>query len=276
MQKSFCVDGNAGDENNRFSALNYFTNLYSNSFETDASTIDERNRHTALAHIWSYSNTSTYVQNAVVVDPIISGCMWLMVEELDRAGLGHTLASFLNYLNESFKNKLTLVAPFFTTAHGLSDVNETIRFFGLHSVFHGSRFFAQPFNISKIINVGNASVGCDSSSLRESVNAFTMRNNQSNCAKGNVVFLCFNKMTKFHLKIASSAANVLIPLRGSFLSGEDFPLYSSKPYMITNRLFGEQEGSYPSIVAKFSVELRLHNSDRDSHSQRRHTPIEKD
>jgi len=273
VSKPLLLRCNSMDDDNFFPPRNSDATRFSLRFRY--SSFHERNRVQALSYIREHSNITTYDQNAVVVDPVISGCMWLLVEKLDREGLGHSLASFINYLYEAYVNKLTLVVPFFTKAHGLSDVNEFIRYFGLHTIFHGFRNVSPITNIT-VVNVENIMRNCDSISLKKSVDSFRQSNNHPTCDKGNVLFLCFNKNTDFALKIATSAEHVLIPLRGSFLTGyisSVTVVRKSVTLSLKNRLFRRKEESYPSVFATCVEELRVDNTCCDSYSQRRHTSI---
>jgi len=271
VSKPLLLRCNSMDDDNFFPPRNSDATRFSLRFRY--SSFHERNRVQALSYIREHSNITTYDQNAVVVDPVISGCMWLLVEKLDREGLGHSLASFINYLYEAYVNKLTLVVPFFTKAHGLSDVNEFIRYFGLHTIFHGFRNVSPITNIT-VVNVENIMRNCDSISLKKSVDSFRQSNNHPTCDKGNVLFLCFNKNTDFALKIATSAEHVLIPLRGSFLTGYISSVTVVRKFVtlsLISRLFGRKGESYPSIFATCVEELRVDNTYCDSYSQRRHT-----
>jgi hypothetical protein len=73
------------------------------------------------------------------LDPVWSNCTWLRLQHFERAGLGHTFDGWSYYLRFAIDHKITLWAPFFSTEHGVCNLNETTSYFGFHSVFYWAR-----------------------------------------------------------------------------------------------------------------------------------------
>jgi len=151
-----------------------------------------------------------------VLSPEYSSCAWLQVNYVERAGLGHSLSSFVNYLADAVRNSLTFHSSFFTSAHNLCDLNETANFFGLHSVFFRSRY--PTLNNSVIIDIENSTMRCNSSSIYDAVVSYKKDHGNFDCRNKHVIFRCYNKNAPFYERVAKSITGVSNILHASFLS----------------------------------------------------------
>ena len=160
-------------------------------------------------------NSLDFAQELSTIDPNASSCSWLQGDSIDRAGLGHTLASFVKYLQDAVQNSLTYHSSFFTTAHNLCDIHETIYFFGFHTVFLHAR---SPSPRAKYVDVGKGTKGCTSESITREVSAYRSTHGPFNCINGDIVFKCHNKDEPFQKRISSNIKDVANILRSVFSS----------------------------------------------------------
>lgn len=141
------------------------------------------------------------------LDPSISECAYLVVQHVERAGLGHTLACFGKYLQDALSQKLTYFSPFYSAAHDMCNLNETAHFLGLHPAFFWAR---QPSVNSTVVEVGNlkSKRGCTTFSLAAAVQSFKASHGGSfSCAThGDVVFRCHNEREDFQKRFLRSSA----------------------------------------------------------------------
>jgi hypothetical protein len=90
----------------------------------------------------SCNNNNHTIGELATLDQTISGCAWLTVDYVDRAGLGHTLSCWMKYLLDAVENNLTYYSPFYSAAHNNAPfLYESANFFGFHTAyFWGNRF----------------------------------------------------------------------------------------------------------------------------------------
>jgi len=170
----------------------------------------------ALVHVRTTASPNLSAELAAL-HPNYSGCAWLEVEVVERAGLGHSFAAWLKYLKDAVVHNLTYHASFYTSAsHDFTcDLNETAHFFGLHSTFFWAR---KPPASAKRVDIGKDYTGCSSANISSAVSAYRRTNGQFSCSRGHVVFFCYNRHEPFRERITGSAIGALPVVRGPFLS----------------------------------------------------------
>lgn len=166
----------------------------------------------AVRYVKSHVNST--IAELATLDPTYSNCTWLKTQLIDRAGLGHTFACWANYLKMSIENGLTLHYPFYSSDHEVCNLNDTTHFFGLHSAFYWGR---EPPQDAVVIDVGSQRKGdCDSKRLAIAMQNYTSINGSFSCAKGHVVFKCFNHEVDFQTRFVKSFDGVQLPVRAAF------------------------------------------------------------
>ena len=165
---------------------------------------------------------SKYADDAselAVLSPVNSGCAWLKIEFIERAGLGHTFSCWAKYLLDAVRNKLTYHSSFYSTAHdNFFNLNASANYFGFHSVFFWSRFPGRNSSIN-IIDVGRDRRGCNSLSLTRAVEQYKARHGNFSCSRGDTVFMCHNELEDFQNRLLHSLINITYITRAVFESG---------------------------------------------------------
>jgi hypothetical protein len=141
--------------------------------------------------------------------------MWLQVIHIERAGLGHTFASWAMYLSMAIKLNLTYHSSFYSPAHEVCNLNETTHFFGLHSTFYWANI---PPKDVLYIDVGNIveEKGCTFITLESAVKKYKESLGKEQTCANKVVFRCHNKNEEFNGRYVKTSQGIQIPVRGAF------------------------------------------------------------
>lgn len=143
--------------------------------------------------------------------PEVTGCAFLRVQHVERAGLGHTLACWTFYLGVAQQLGLTYHAPFFSAAHESCNLNETAFFFGFHAVYYWAN--ADRLLNATVVTVGSDSQPCTLQLLQLVVREHVRLHGAFRCEQA-TVFLCNNAQEPFSKRESKSITPWVAPLRG--------------------------------------------------------------
>lgn len=162
-------------------------------------------------------NTVMKGQQLAGLLPDKSGCAFLRVDWVERAGLGHTLSCWAHYLVLAQQLGLTYHSPFYSAAHETCNLNETAHFFGIHAAYYWAHadYFRPPHSSNTtIIQVGSNNAPCNLQLLDRAVRdykdvhgAFTCQNHHA------TVFVCNNAQEPFKKRESKSIIEWVDPLR---------------------------------------------------------------
>lgn len=150
--------------------------MFSNATETFRRAEQELHRRNA-----SHNELSS-------VDPKYSGCAWLQIEHIQRAGIGHTFAAWSYYLRAAIESNLTYFATYYTSDHNVCNLDEVSPYFGFHPVFRWARY--PPNNATVITVLPNNTLQYDMNDIKRAVNDYLKKTNKSyfSCDDGHVLF----------------------------------------------------------------------------------------
>lgn len=148
--------------------------------------------------------------------PELTGCAFLRVQFVERAGLGHTLSCWAFYLDLAQQLGLTYHSPFFSAAHETCNLNETAHYFGFHAVYYWANadVIGNTTTTTTTVPVGTDSQPCSLQVLKSVVSEHVRRSGAFSCGRGNTVFVCNNAQEPFTKRESKSVVPWVEPLRG--------------------------------------------------------------
>lgn len=159
-------------------------------------------------------NSDTMQSELATIHPKYSGCAWLTVNHLERAGLGHTFNGWSFYLQVALHLNLTYYSPFYTMAHNLCYTNEVAPFFGFHNAYYWAR---SPPENATVIDVQKEWLDCEEKHLLKAIQDYeNSTGHPLSCDDGHVVFRCYNDGVHFFGRLLNHFDQVIGPVRAAF------------------------------------------------------------